>query len=120
MCIRGLQSTSKTSNIEGAAGMESTPKRAPSKVFISYSHRDVKWLERLLQHVRPLVRESQIQVFSDREIKVGADWHREIKAALDTASIAVLLISVHFLASDFIMNEELPRLLAGAEERGTK
>jgi hypothetical protein len=101
--------------------MKSTPTRAASNhVFISYSHKDGKWLDRLLQHVRPLVRVGQIQVFSDKNIIVGADWRREIETALDTASIAVLLISVHFLASDFIMNEELPRLLASAEDRGTK
>jgi TIR domain len=90
-----------------------------NQVFISYSQPDRKWLDRLLVHVRPLIRGGHIQVFSDIGIRAGADWRSEIQTALDTASIAVLLISVHFLASDFIMNEELPQLLAGAEERGT-
>lgn len=90
-----------------------------NQVFISYSHTDRKWLDRLLKHLRPLIREGHIQVFSDTNIRTGADWRIEIQAALDRASIAVLLISVDFLASDFIINEELPYLLSGAASRGT-
>jgi TIR domain len=90
--------------------MGSMPARASSNsVFISYSHADRKWLDRLLENVRPLVREGHIQVFSDKDIMVGADWRSEIQAALNAASIAVLLI----------MNEELPHLLAGAADKGT-
>jgi TIR domain len=92
---------------------------AGNQVFISYSHADRRWLDRLLGHLRPLVREGYIQVFSDRSIRVGADWQSEIQAALDAASIAVLLISADFLASDFIADQELPHLLAGAESKGT-
>lgn len=91
----------------------------PSQVFVSYSHADHKWLDRLLEHVRPLVRAGHIRVFSDRNIAVGADWRAEIQASLDAAGLAVLLVSVHFLASDFVMTEELPRLLAAAADRGT-
>lgn len=90
-----------------------------SHVFISYSHADRRWLDRLLRQLRPLVREGYIQVFSDKNIKTGADWRNEIQTALDAASIAVLLISADFLASDFIIDQELPRLLAGAASRGT-
>ncbi len=90
-----------------------------SHVFISYSHADRRWLDRLLRQLHPLVREGHIQVFADTGIRTGADWQNEIQAALDAASIAVLLISPDFLASDFIMDRELPGLLAGAASRGT-
>jgi hypothetical protein len=92
---------------------------ASNHVFISYSQADHRWLDRLLQQLRPLVREGYIQVFSDRNIRTGADWQSEIQGALDAASIAVLLISADFLASDFIMDQELPRLLAAAASKGT-
>lgn len=88
-------------------------------VFISYSHADRRWLDHLLRHLRPLVREGYIEIFSDKNIRVGADWRKELEVALDAASIAILIISADFLASDFIMDQELPRLLAGAASRGT-
>jgi hypothetical protein len=39
---------------------------------------------------------------------------------LDAARVALLLVSVDFLASEFVAKEELPRLLAAAEARGTR
>lgn len=106
--------------LEGAVKVEPKPESLfNNHVFISYSHADSRWLDQLLRHLRPLVREELIKVFSDRSIRIGADWRAEIRAALDASSITILLISADFLASDFIIDEELPRLLAGAASRGT-
>ena len=91
---------------------------ADRKVFISYSHADRKWLERLQVHLRPLMRESIADVWDDTRINAGDEWRSEIRKALETASVAVLLISADFLASDFVQSEELPALLSAAAERG--
>lgn len=45
------------------------PKR--SSVFISYSHEDVVWLERLRVHLTPLVRENKIEIWDDTKITPG-------------------------------------------------
>jgi hypothetical protein len=89
-----------------------------TKVFISYSHEDQPWLERLQVHLKPLEREGVIDRWDDTRITAGQKWKSEIQKALDQARVAVLLISADFLASDFIADDELPRLLSAAANEG--
>lgn len=87
-------------------------------VFISYSHRDREWLERLQVHLKPLERAGLVQRWDDTMIRPGQTWQQEIDQALQSARVAVLLISADFLASDFIADNELPPLLQRHENDG--
>ena len=69
-------------------------------------------------HLAPLVRGGQVNLWDDTRIKAGAQWKKQIAQALEAADIAILLISHYFLASDFILDEELQPLLKTAEEKG--
>jgi hypothetical protein len=98
-------------------GKNNATKTSPS-VFISYSHTDARWLSRLQIHLRVIERLGVIDLWSDTRIKSGAKWKKEIAHALDSASAAILLLSADFLASEFVMTNELPPLLAAAEKKG--
>ncbi len=88
----------------------------PKRVFISYSHKDEDWKERLHTQLKVLELENQLTVWEDRQIAAGDNWNPAIEQAINSAQVAILLISADFLASSFIRGEEVPRLL----ERRTK
>ncbi len=90
------------------------------KLFISYSHRDKTFLDRLLIHLSPLAQEGVIDLWVDTKLTAGEQWKETIEESLQTASVAILLVSADFLASEFIVNNELPSLLKAAKEEGTR
>ncbi len=103
--------------------LEATGKKLPvlrDQVFICYSHEDDRWLDRLQVHLKPLEREHVIDPWSDRRLELGDDWCKRIDMALTRARAALLLVSADFLASDFISEAELPKLLPVAEQGGCR
>jgi len=89
-------------------------------LFISYSHQDETWKDRLMTHLRALDPAYQFEVWVDRQIQVGDDWEAEIEGAMARADIAVMLISADFLASEFIRGIEVPRLLQRRADEGMR
>ncbi|MFY9822352.1 MAG: TIR domain-containing protein [Thermoanaerobaculia bacterium] len=90
------------------------------QVFISYSHKDKKFMEELLTHLKPYLRSGAVTAWSDQQIAPGAKWFDEIKTALGNARAAVLLVTPDFLASDFIDKHELGPFLKEAAAGGVK
>lgn len=88
-------------------------------IFISYSHKDKEWLDKLMVHLKPLIRNEKMRAWTDTQIQPGSNWREEISKAINQSRIALLLVSPNFLASDFIMENELPQILKNAYEGDT-
>jgi TIR domain-containing protein len=87
-------------------------------IFISYSHDDAKWRDRVRQHLGALTIDGRIDSWTDERIRTGADWRKEIRKALSSASAAILIVTPNFLSSPFIRKEEVTALLQRRHEDG--
>ncbi len=90
------------------------------RVFISYSHLDDEWKLLVVKHLKVLEKQHILDVWDDTRIGCGDDWRKEIEQAINTAQVGILLISKNFLTSDFILDEEIPRLLLRRQNEGIK
>ena len=90
------------------------------KVFISYSHKDEDWKNRLQTQLAVLENQGLLSVWEDRKIAGGNDWYPEIEQAIGSANVAILLISADFLSSKFIQGKEVPPLLERREKEGLR
>lgn len=89
-------------------------------VFISYSHADEAWKDRLRQQLQVLQLEGDLSVWDDRDIVASDDWRGAIDRALGEVRVAVLLVSAAFLTSDFVRGVEVPRFLQRRMEEGLR
>jgi len=88
------------------------------KVFVSYSHKDRRWLESLHDHLGVLEQEGLIDVFADTRIGPGNDWFNTLHEEMSSARLALLLVSASFLTSPFIRKDEVPLLFQKHEAAG--
>jgi tetratricopeptide (TPR) repeat protein len=124
----GTDSEKPPAGASGAGGTvpraEQLPAEAPSmaspSVFISYSHVDEAWKDRVVKQLRVLEMEGVLDVWDDRRLSAGDDWLPGIEAAMERARVAILLISADFLISKFIRGTEVPRLLERRRSAGLR
>ncbi|HWX77923.1 MAG TPA: hypothetical protein VNY32_10610 [Candidatus Acidoferrales bacterium] len=56
---------------------------ARDRIFISYSHKDARWLQRIQVHLSPLERQGKIQRWDDTMITPPhAGWRRSLQDCL--------------------------------------
>ena len=92
--------------------------RMRDQVFISYSHQDAEWMKKFSAQLKLIQRTGCLDIWSDERIKSGQNWQQEIDAAIAKARVALLLATPDFFASEFIQNEELPKILKRHQEKG--
>ena len=96
------------------------PNGKPS-VFISYSRQDEPnqprgdedlWLSFVLKFLRPGEKAGIFELWVDQLMMGGDDWESKIEEMLRECDIFMLLVSASSMASDYILEKELPIIRA--------
>lgn len=91
-----------------------------SNLFISFSHKDKSYRDELVPALEAVAAIRNRVWFDQKFIDIGDRFHPEIQRALAESKVGILLVSSHFLTSDYITRHELPSLLRQAERGALK
>jgi hypothetical protein len=93
------------------------------QVFFCYAHKDDRKKSQLAVVRTFLEKRLESKNFSlwwDRDIPLGARWHRTIMEQLGQADAALVIVSEHFMQSDYISREELRAMLGRRRGEGLR
>lgn len=90
-----------------------------SNIFISYSHKDEEYKNKLIVHLKSLQKTGLAHIWDASTLSAGENWKEIIKDRLNEAEIAILLISPDLLASEYISEHEFPLLFHNEKVRKT-
>lgn len=82
------------------------------KLFISYAHQNRRWCDHIRTYLKPAERAGELEIWEDAHIQPGQTWEPQIQGNLESSTLALLLITPEFLASDYVTTKELPWLLS--------
>lgn len=85
--------------------------------FISYSHADEKYLDRLHKHMSLLQREGSIETWTDHQIVPGSKLDSAVMTALRSSDLFIALVSPDYIASNYCYEKEFEEAL-GLSENG--
>ncbi|MFN0130726.1 MAG: toll/interleukin-1 receptor domain-containing protein [Verrucomicrobiales bacterium] len=92
------------------------PTKPKVQFFVSYAHEDHRKKEEFLKALRTRMTNSkhyEYELWTDAKLLPGEDWRHEIELALNQCQVGILLVSQSFLASRFIVEQELPKFVNG-------
>ena len=81
------------------------------KLFYCYAREDKDLRDQFEIHLSGLKRYYRLANWHDREILPGQDWEQALDEQLNSANVIFLLISPHFMASDYCYGKEMQRAL---------
>ena len=80
--------------------------------FISYAHDDGEAFDTMRTHLHALEQAftEPITLWADDKLRAGLHWDDTIKARIEAAALFILLLSPAFLASEYIVRDEIPAI----------
>lgn len=90
--------------------------RKQVKFFVSYAHRNSELATDFIDNLRDVLTPSKsysYDYWKDNQLTVGEMWDEQIREAIDSCDIGLLLISPSFLSSNYITKNELPTFVNG-------
>lgn len=84
------------------------------KAFISYSKQDKDFFKLIVKNLKSHFGISTVfnyDLWDDREICIGANWHEEIQDAINKSDFAILLVSSDFLTSEYVKKHEIENFI---------
>lgn len=80
-------------------------------IFISYSHKNKKYKEKLLTSLEALKQSYNIKPWHDGEINAGGNIDENVKKELEKSQVVLLIITDDFLSSYYCMEIELEKAI---------
>jgi len=95
-----------------------------STIFISYSHDNDDWLKKIETQIRIIKLNSEgeigFKVWSDKKLDTGDKWEDLLLSVMESAKVAILIVTPNFMASEYIRQKELPFLSQRRQNNGLK
>lgn len=102
------------------ARQRSRSQQSAPMVYLSYSQTDAVWRDKVVTQLGVLKQVGVLEMWERAQVGVGSESRTEVFRVIDRATVAVLLITPDYLASDFIQEVELPRLLERRQKGGLR
>ncbi|WP_417818727.1 Hsp70 family protein [Tritonibacter scottomollicae] len=90
------------------------------QLFFSYAREDAAWLHTVLTGLGVLERTNRTKFWYDERTEYGNEYRDRIFSEIERSWMCILILSPAFLSSEFVLNEEIPRIFAEHERRGMK
>ena len=79
------------------------------KVFVSYAHKaDSRYFKLFVEGIKA---HSNWDIFDDRHILIGEDWHERLQTEVQRCDFAIFLLSPYFVKSDYIQQHEFEQFV---------
>jgi internalin A len=79
------------------------------KIFISYSKKDLKLVNKFIEHLASLQLDGKVSYWYCSELEAGSEWNQEIQSNFEDSDIICFMVSPNFMKTKYIHEHEIAR-----------